>query len=183
MCSEPARRVIVIGGPGAGKSTLARAIGAAYGLPVIHLDRLYWQPGWVARSRAEMADLVRAEIAQDAWVLDGNYAETFPERSARADMIVHLDLPTTLRLWRVIWRWYWYRGSVRPDLPPDCPEHIDLDFLGYVVGYRRRRRPKALALIAAAPAGTRCHHLRSSRAVEAFLATLPRGNGEATVAT
>jgi len=40
-------RVMIIGCAGAGKSTLARKLGAITGLPVIHLDREHWRPGWV----------------------------------------------------------------------------------------------------------------------------------------
>ncbi len=41
------KRVMVVGPSGVGKSTLARGLGKVLNLPVVHLDKLYWRPGWV----------------------------------------------------------------------------------------------------------------------------------------
>jgi adenylate kinase family enzyme len=71
------RRILVWGAPGTGKSTLARAIGARLGLPVIHLDAEYWRPGWVAPAQEEWLAQVTALAARDAWVMDGNYSATW----------------------------------------------------------------------------------------------------------
>src|SRR5688572_16570866 len=74
------RRIIVTGLPGAGKSTLSLALGAAMGLPVIHLDLHFWKPGWVAPSEAEWRETQAAVLAGDAWIADGNYHETLDLR-------------------------------------------------------------------------------------------------------
>ena len=45
MCTERAfdmRKVIVIGCPGSGKSTFARALHDATQIPLYHLDMMYW---------------------------------------------------------------------------------------------------------------------------------------------
>jgi adenylate kinase family enzyme len=72
------RRVLILGGSGAGKSTLARILGERTGLPVIHLDQHYWRRGWVMPTpeawKAQVAELV----TRPAWVMDGNFASTFP---------------------------------------------------------------------------------------------------------
>ncbi len=41
------KRLAIVGCAGAGKSTLARLLGQILGLPVFHLDALFWRPGWV----------------------------------------------------------------------------------------------------------------------------------------
>ncbi len=46
------QRIAILGCSGGGKSTLARALGEALDLPVVHLDQLYWLPGWVERDKA-----------------------------------------------------------------------------------------------------------------------------------
>ena len=76
-----AKRILILGCGGAGKSTLARRLGAATGLPVVHLDGLYWQPGWVAMERAAWRRTVENEIAKDAWIIDGNFGS--PARRPR----------------------------------------------------------------------------------------------------
>ncbi|MFQ7004024.1 MAG: hypothetical protein ACLRRT_10305 [Ruthenibacterium lactatiformans] len=50
-----------------------RAVGGITGLPVVHLDGLCWQPGWVAMERAAWRHTVENEIAKDAWIIDGNF--------------------------------------------------------------------------------------------------------------
>ena len=120
---------MVIGGPGSGKSTLARNLGQVTGLPVHHMDRIHWMPGWVERTKADKVPLARAIEAQEAWIFEGGLSATFAERAARADRIIWLDLPSPVRLWRVIKRIAGGYGRTRPDLPADCPERIDLAFL------------------------------------------------------
>ena len=54
-------RIVIIGCGGSGKSTLARQLGEMTGLPVIHLDKLFWRPGWVHISPEEFAEVYRAK--------------------------------------------------------------------------------------------------------------------------
>ena len=106
------KRVMIIGGSGSGKSTLARYLGQATGLPVFHLDQIYWQPGWVERPESEAVEQVQKVHASEDWILEGNYSRTFPERIARADTCVWLDFPIFLRMWRIIWRSIRFRGKI-----------------------------------------------------------------------
>ena len=72
-------RIIIIGCGGAGKSTLARKLGEVLDLPVVHLDKLFWKPGWVETSREEFDALLAMELAKDKWIMDGNFNRTMPE--------------------------------------------------------------------------------------------------------
>lgn len=169
------RRVMVIGGSGAGKSWFARRLGLRTGLPVVHMDQLFWEPGWVAAEEQVFLGRVAAAIAGDRWVMEGNYSRTWPMRLARADTVIFLDIPTATRAWRVAQRVLQSHGTVRSDMAAGCPEQVDLDFFfNWVGGYRRRGRPKALALIATPPEGLTVHHLRSPRQVRHFVSSLRR---------
>lgn len=130
------QRVLVIGSPGAGKSTLSRSLAARTGLPLYHLDKLFWRPGWVERDRDEGCAELAEVLAGDRWIIDGNYGSNLPLRIARADTVVWLDYPTWLCLGRVLKRWWQYRGTARPDMTEDCPEHLNLEFLIYVLSFR-----------------------------------------------
>ncbi len=164
------QRVMVIGGSGSGKSTLARRLGKATGLPVVHIDPMYWKPGWVQRSKAETTALVLAATRADEWVFDGNHHSTFPARIARADHLVFLDMPTWLRVWRVVRRSWRYYGKTRPDMGVGCPERFDLHFIfNWVGGYRWRQRKTDLALMQNPPDHLTCVHLKSRAQVEAFI--------------
>ncbi len=167
------RRVIVVGSGGAGKSTLAVRIGARLQLPVIHLDARHWHAGWRSAPPEVWRREVEALVAAPAWVMDGNYAGTLDVRMAACDTVVFLDLPRLICLWRVMVRTLRYRGRTRPDMAPGCPERWDWEFLRWVWSFPRRHRPAVLRRLAARPADTRLVHLRSRRAVERWLASLP----------
>jgi len=170
--------VMIIGGAGSGKSTLARKIGAATGLPVVHIDPMYWKPGWVQRSKAETTALVLEAAAAEAWVFDGNHHSTFEARIARADHVIWLDLPTGLRMWRVVARSWRYRGKTRPDMGAGCPERFSLYFVFYWVGgYHWRARPKDVALMKTLPPHVTGACLKSRRQVAAYLDRLQKAKG------
>ncbi|MEQ1543080.1 MAG: AAA family ATPase [Novosphingobium sp.] len=164
------QRILIIGSPGAGKSTLARSLAERTGLPLHHLDQIHWLPGWVERDRDEERVVLDRLLAQDHWIIDGNYGSTLPQRIARADTVVWLDYPTALCLRRVLTRWWLYRSRSRPDMPADCPERIDLPFLRYVLTFRgawAKRNAGALARFAG-----QTIRLRNSAQTQAWLAAL-----------
>ncbi|MDF9757302.1 Mg-chelatase subunit ChlI [Pseudomonas hunanensis] len=65
------QRVMIVGQPGSGKSTLARKLGEQTGLPVVHIDTIHWQPGWVERSPDEKTRLCREVEARERWIFEG----------------------------------------------------------------------------------------------------------------
>lgn len=173
------RRVMVIGGAGAGKSMVARKLGEISGLPVIYLDQIFWQPGWELRPASDVSARVLDVVDSDDWIIDGNNFSTFEERAARADTIVFLDLATGIRLARVLRRVVSGYGRTRQDMAEGCPERFDFDFLKWVCGYdwRGNGRSRALQLIAGAGGGVRVHHLRTRAEVSAFLDATATGDG------
>jgi adenylate kinase family enzyme len=99
-------RVIIKGGSGAGKTTLARELAAAYGVPCVELDALHHGPGWVPASAEELSARVLAAIdGKQGWVVDGNYDTKLQDLVVgRADLIVWLDLPLHVKLRRLLVR-------------------------------------------------------------------------------
>jgi adenylate kinase family enzyme len=131
------RRVLVIGSPGAGKSTLSHDLAAHTGLPLHHLDKMFWLPGWIERDREEGRAILADVLARESWIIDGNYGSTLPMRLERADTVAWLDYPTRLCLTRAVKRWWHYRGQTRRDMTEGCPERFNLEFLLYVLTFRR----------------------------------------------
>jgi adenylate kinase family enzyme len=168
------QRIVIVGPGGAGKSTLAREMGARLGLPVIHLDAEHWRAGWVEPPKAEWEAHVRALTAGDAWVMDGNYGGTMELRFAAADTIVFLDFPRLLCIWRVGRRLLRYRGRSRPDMTAGCPERLSLEFVRWIWEYPRMRRPGVLSRMSRSGAHTRHVILRSPREVREFVGSLRR---------
>lgn len=164
------KRVLVIGSGGSGKSTFARRLGERLKLEVIHLDQLYWHPGWVETPKDEWRRQVEELCGREAWVMDGNYSGTLDVRLAACDTVVFLDQPRAVCMWRVLKRALMYRNSPRPDMAAGCREKIDLKFLQWVWTYPSRRRPKILARLDEIAGDKRVIHLRSDAEVERFLA-------------
>jgi adenylate kinase family enzyme len=165
------RRVAIMGPGGAGKSTLAREIGARTGLPVVHLDSYFWHAGWVETPREQWRARQEQLFAADEWIADGNYSATNDVRLRRADTVVLLDLPAWRTVPRALRRSLANYG--KPVQAAGCPERVDPRFVWWIVNYRRRSRPKVLAAIAKHAPDADVHILRNPRAVDEFLATVP----------
>jgi adenylate kinase family enzyme len=161
--------VAVIGAGGAGKSIFARELGDRTGLPVIHLDRLFWKPGWVPMPKDEWHVMHGELLEVDRWIIDGNYGGEMEPRLAAADTVVFLDLPRLVCVWGALRRHWRHRGGGRQDMVPGQREPFDLTFLWWILRYPDTRRPGVLARLARLPATTQVVRLRSRREARAFL--------------
>ncbi|MEM8630401.1 MAG: hypothetical protein AAGF74_04130 [Pseudomonadota bacterium] len=164
------QRMMIIGSAGSGKSTLARILGNRFGLPVYHMDReVHWLPGWQDRPEEEKPEIVAEIVGRDAWVFEGGHSKSYGLRAARADLLVWLDMPVGLRLFRVIGRAVRDRGKTRPDMQEGCPEQLDMlpEFIRFILRTRKASRAKQRSAFAAAACPK--HHLRTRRAVRDFV--------------
>ena len=164
-------RILIIGCGGAGKSTLARQLGKKLDLPVVHLDTLFWKPGWVQESREEFDRKLSVELEKPKWILDGNFNRTMPQRMAKCDTIIYLDFPRLACLMGVIKRIVTTYGKVRPDMGDGCPERFDLEFLRWVWNYNKNNRERNYQLLNEAAHAQKLV-LKNRRAVKQFLKNL-----------
>lgn len=159
------KRVMFIGCPGAGKTTLSEKFAKKVGLPIIHLDHLFWKPGWEMVDKPHFKELVAAEIAKDEWVIDGNYGSTMEMRAERADTVVFLDFNNVFCLYRVIKRAI---QNKRPQAE-GCPQRVDWEFAKFILfDYPKRSRKTAYKLIEQQPE-TAWYVLRNPRDVKRFM--------------
>ena len=141
------------------------------GKRVVHLDGLYWQPGWVAMERAAWRRTVENEIAKDAWIIDGNFGSSLELRLSRAQAAVYLDYSRAVCLAGVLRRVWTTHGRVRPDMGAGCPERFDLSFLRWVWDFPKRDGTHVKALLAAHPE-VRCVTLKNRRDAQVLLRRL-----------
>ena len=143
------RRVIVIGSPGSGKSRFSRALHQATGLPLVHLDLLYWNADQTVVLRSVFLERLQEALSQDAWIIDGNYASTMEMRLQNADTVFWLDYSTEVCLAGLRER----RGKPRPDMPwvESADGEGDAEFWEYVKHFRETNRPAILTLLARYP--------------------------------
>ena len=161
-------RILIIGCGGAGKSTLARQLGELTGLPVVHLDKLFWHPGWVESTKEEIDAKIAAALDEPQWIMDGNYNRTLPMRIQKCDTVIYLDFSRFACLMGVAKRVLTTYGTVRPDMAEGCPERFDLDFLRWVWNFNKNKREQYYRLLNEAE-GVETIVLKNRRAVRKFL--------------
>jgi len=144
---KPFERLLVLGCGGAGKSTLAAGLGCLTGLPVLHLDRLFWLPGWEHRTRDEFDTLLADELAKPRWIIDGDYNRTLEERLKWCDAVVLLDYPGIVCAAGIVRRRLQHRGKTRASMTEGCNERLDPKFVRWVLDYRRKVRPGHMELL------------------------------------
>ena len=141
------KRVVIIGCGGAGKSTLARQLGEKTGLPVVHLDKLFWHPGWVESTKEEMDRKIEEAMVKPQWIIDGNYNRTLPRRLELCDTVIYLDFSRLACILGVIKRVLTTYGTVRPDMGEGCPERFDWGFLQWIWKFNQKHRKKYLDML------------------------------------
>lgn len=164
-------RILIIGCPGSGKSTLARALKDKLGLPVIHLDQLWWQKNWEHVSREEFDKRLELALQMDRWVMDGNFDRTLPQRIEKCDTIIYLDFNRWECLWGMFRRVTKHHGQVRPDMAEGCPERFDWDFIKYIWNFNKNNRVKNNTYLAQARHAQKII-LKNRKEVRKFLETL-----------
>ncbi|WP_074087960.1 DNA topology modulation protein [Paenibacillus sp. P32E] len=172
MKGETVDRILVIGSGGSGKSTLSRKLGGILKLPVIHLDTYFWNANWVPKENAEWDQIVERFTYEDQWIIDGNYSRTMDSRIKRADLIVFLDMPRVLCMYRIFKRRIMYHKKARPDMNEECPEKIDWDFVKWVWNYRTRSRKNTIKKLERIQEPQQVITLKTRKQVDEFIRSL-----------
>ena len=165
-------KVMIIGCGGAGKSTLARALGGKTGLPVVHLDQIWWEPGnWQHLSREEFDRRLALELEKPRWILDGNFNRTMETRLEKCDTVIYLDFGRWVCLFSWIGRVIRNRGKARPDMAQGCGEWFDPEMAKWIWNFNRQNRAGYLSLLNGIT-GKQVIILRNRKQVKAFLEQL-----------
>ena len=141
------KKILIIGGNGSGKSTFAKKLGEKTGLPVVHLDKIWWKRNWEYISREEFDILLESELEKDEWIIDGNFERTLEKRLQFCDTVFYFDFSTIRCLFGVTERVLKNHGRTRDDMPENSPERFDLDFYKAVLRFNKKNRPKTKALL------------------------------------
>ncbi len=136
------KKVIVIGCPGSGKSTFARELHRRTGLPLYHLDMMYWNPDRTTVPKEEFRHRLSEVLMLGEWIIDGNYGSTMEMRLTVCDTVVFLDFPADVCLDGIRQR----KGKPRSDMPW-VETGDDAEFLEFIKNYSTDSRPKVLELL------------------------------------
>ena len=138
----------------------------------MHLDKLYWQAGWIEPPKNQWQNKVEELLKNDSWIMDGNFGGTMELRLKYCDTAIFLDLSPAICLYRVLKRRLKYRNTNRPDMTEGCNEKVDLEFLGWVWNYRKAKKPKVEQMLKRVENEKRVIRLKSPKEVEDFLAQI-----------
>ena len=136
------KKIIIIGCPGSGKSTFAKALHQRTGLPLYHLDNLFWNADRTAVDKNVFLERLNQILPKAAWIIDGNYASTMELRLQHCDTVFFLDFPLELCLRGVEER----RGKPRSDIPW-IETQEDPEFIEFIKNFSSQTRPQILALL------------------------------------
>lgn len=151
------RRIVILGPGGAGKSTLARRLGGTIGIPVVELDKRFWNAALEPMTAEEWRHAQTELALQPDWIMDGDLGpyDILEPRLRRADTVIVLDLAR----WRCLWR------SLRRS-------RQRLDFWRWLWNWHKRSRPQLLAAIAAHADRAHVEVLSSPADVDRWLETV-----------
>ena len=164
-------KILIIGCSCSGKSTLARALAEKKGIPLVHLDQLWWKSGWENVSIEEFDARLDRALDMESWIIDGNFSRTMPLRLSRCDTIIYLDFNRWQCLLGMVQRLLESRGKVRQDMPRGCPERFDWEFVKWIWNFNRNNRNMNYTWISQAK-HAKAIILKNRKEVKAFLESL-----------
>ena len=170
------QKIAILGGPGAGKSTFAVALGHALGRKVTHLDILFLTPDVRRLHREECDRRLALALQQDSWIIDGGYPWAYPPIIQNCDTLIWLDTNRYLRLLNQMKR-HWLRevrvGQYQPD-DTARPRMTRYHTLSHAARQQRENASILKPIFEQGPAGKQLIRLRSRGAARRFLDNLPK---------
>ena len=136
------KKIVVIGCPGSGKSRLSQALHKKMGIPLYHLDMMYWNADKTTVEKSVFLERLSDVLSKDEWIIDGNYGSTMQLRIAACDTVIFLDYPLDVCLDGIRER----RGKPRSDMPWIETEE-DAEFIEFIKKYSEQQRPKVLEFL------------------------------------
>ena len=135
---------MIIGCPGSGKSTFSRALHQITGIPLFHLDMMYWNSDRTTVENAVFRKRLSDAIQQNEWIIDGNYGSTIELRLQACDTVIFLDYPLEICLDGIRER----RGKVRSDMPwIENEDEEDAEFIEFIKSYNSQSKPQIMQLL------------------------------------
>ena len=136
-------KVIIIGCPGSGKSTFGRKLRAITGLPLFHLDMMYWNQDGTTVPKEVFLGRLQDVMNNSKWIIDGNYAGSMEMRLNECDTVFFLDYPTKVCMAGIEAR----KGKVRSDMPWTETDNTDEEFIAFINSFNSESRPGIIDLL------------------------------------
>ena len=165
------KRVMVIGCPGSGKTTLSKSLADKTDLPLIHLDKIQWTGQWKSIRGEEFDRILLDKMQAPCWIIDGNYNRTIPTRLKECDTVIYLDYPTYVSFFGALKRVINNYGKVRDDMGGNCRERFDPTFFWFILTFNLKNRRRYHKLLDSAE-GKNTIILKSRKEADEFLSNI-----------
>lgn len=137
------KKIIVIGCPGSGKSNFSKSLHKITGIPLFHLDMMYWNKDRTTVEKSIFLKRLSDTLELSEWIIDGNYNSTMELRLQHCDTVVFLDYPTEVCISGIMER----KGKARSDMPWVEDGEYDAEFIEFIKNYNLQNRPQVLGLL------------------------------------
>ena len=137
------QKIIVIGCPGSGKSTFSKSLHKIIGIPLFHLDMMFWNSDKTTVEQSVFYERLSKTIQNDKWIIDGNYSSTMELRMQACDTIIFLDYSLDVCLNGIQER----KGKARSDMPWIESDEYDEAFIEFIKNYNSQCRPQVMELL------------------------------------
>jgi len=168
------KKILIIGSPGAGKSTLSYQLRKILNIKLVHLDCIFWQPGWIKIPRDELNRQIELMVEEEEWVMDGTYIDSLELRLAAADTVIFLNYPLWLCVYGIIKRRITFAGKRREDMTAGCDEKLDWMFVKWVLKFPRTNRLEILRILEEHKDKLEIHIFKTRKETNAFLEALEK---------
>ena len=135
---ENIKRISIIGGPGTGKSTLAKNLGKELNLPIYHIDGIHHLENWKVRDKEERDEIILNKIKEPKWIMDGTYKHTLEKRIENSDMVIFLNFSKTARVKGILSRYIKNKGKEKSEIP-GCKEQMNFKFIKQTLNWEKDR--------------------------------------------
>ena len=156
-------KIIVIGCPGSGKSTFSRILHQRTGIPLFHLDMMYWNKDKTTVDKSVFLERISKALQHSQWIIDGNYISTMELRLQACDTVFFLDYPLKVCLQGIKER----RGKPRSDMPWIETEE-DTEFTRFIKDFQIQSKPQIVELLKEHP-GKNIHIFTERKQADTFL--------------
>jgi adenylate kinase family enzyme len=177
---DTVKRIAIIGNAGSGKSTLARRLGQMIHIPVYHLDKYFWGPNWTYPNISEYKIIHDELCERNEWIIDGMQLRLLDYRAQRADVIIFLDIPRYVCLYRIFKRTFQYYGKETPSSAEKCPERINwsfFKFLKWVWDFKSKYPTEIKYILDSYSSTKQIYIFRSQLEVDSFVKNLSSFSG------